>query len=83
MGLSCNLRLFLNKGDFLINLFHSLKKKVTSRVVAYFCHHLSDNYVDLSDNYHVDLSDNYVDLSDPFVDWFDHYVDLSKKNHHI
>ena len=28
-------------------------------MVAYFCHHLSDNYVDLSDLY-VDLSDNYV-----------------------
>ena len=32
-------------------------------MVAYFCHHLSDNYVDLSDIY-VDLSDLYVDLSD-------------------
>ena len=31
-------------------------------MVAYFCHHLSDNNVDLSDNY-VDLSDLYVDLS--------------------
>ena len=31
-------------------------------MVAYFCHHLSDNYVDLSDIY-VDLSDLYVDLS--------------------
>ena len=29
-------------------------------MVAYFCHHLSDNYVDLSDIY-VDLSDLYVD----------------------
>ena len=36
-------------------------------MVAYFCHHLSDNYVDLSDN-HVDLSDNHVDLSDLYVD---------------
>ena len=43
-------------------------------MVAYFCHHLSDNYVDLSDNY-VDLSDLYVDLSD-------HYVDLSENYHH-
>ena len=34
--------------------FHSM--------VAYFCHHLSDNYVDLSDLY-VDLSVIYVDLS--------------------
>ena len=31
-------------------------------MVEYFCHHLSDNYVDLSDLY-VDLSDIYVDLS--------------------
>ena len=31
-------------------------------MVAYFCHHLSDNNVDLSDIY-VDLSDLYVDLS--------------------
>ena len=32
-------------------------------MVAYFCHHLSDNYVDLSDR-DVDLSVIYVDLSD-------------------
>ena len=32
-------------------------------MVAYFCHHLSDHYVDLSENY-VDLTDNKVDLSD-------------------
>ena len=30
-------------------------------MVAYFCHHLSDNYVDLSDLY-VDMSVIYVDL---------------------
>ena len=36
-------------------------------MVAYFCHHLSDLYVDLSDLY-VDLSDLYVDLSDLYVD---------------
>ena len=34
---------------------------------AYFCHHLSENYVDLSDLYVV-LSDLYVDLSDLYVD---------------
>ena len=40
-----------------------------SLMVAYFCHHLSDNYVDLSELYvvfsdlNVDLSDLYVDLS--------------------
>ena len=39
-------------------------------MVAYFCHHLSDNYVDLSDNY-VDLSDHYVDLSENY-----HQVDI-------
>ena len=43
-------------------------------MVAYFCHHLSDNYVDLSDLYVV-LSVIYVDLSD-------HYVDLSEKYTH-
>ena len=35
-------------------------------MVAYFCHHLSDNYVDLSDLFV--LSDRYVDLSDRYVD---------------
>ena len=35
-------------------------------MVAYFCHHLSDNYVDLSDLYVV-LSDLYVNLSDLYV----------------
>ena len=34
-------------------------------MVAYFCHHLSDNYDDLSDLY-VDLSDHYVDLSENY-----------------
>ena len=37
-------------------------------MVAYFCHHLSDNYVDLSDLYVV-LPDLYVDLSEPYVDF--------------
>ena len=44
--------------------------------VAYFCHHLSDDYVDLSDLYVV-LSDLYVDLSDHYVDLSENYVDLS------
>ena len=48
-------------------------------MVAYFCHHLSDNYVDLS-NLHVDLSDLYVDLSDLYIDLSDLYVDLSLIN---
>ena len=43
-------------------------------MVAYFCHHSSDNYVDLSYLY-ADLSDIYVKLSD-------HNVDLSEKYHH-
>ena len=45
-------------------------------MVAYFCHHLSDNYIDLSDLY-VDLSVIYVDLSDHYVDLLDNHVDLS------
>lgn len=35
-------------------------------MVAYSCHPLSDDYVDMSDDY-VDLLVNYVDLSDDFV----------------
>ena len=45
-------------------------------LVAYFCHHLSDNYVDLSDLYVV-LLDLYVDLSDLYVVLLDLYVDFS------
>ena len=37
-----------------------------SVMVAYFCHHLSDLYVNLSDIY-VDLLDLFVDLSDIHV----------------
>ena len=36
-------------------------------MVEYFCHNLSDNYIDLSDLY-VIMSDLYVDLSDLHVD---------------
>ena len=50
--------------NYLANLYQTW---YVSSMVAYFCHHLSDNYVDLSDNY-VDLSDLYVDLSDLYVD---------------
>ena len=39
--------------------------KIRDIMVAYFCHHLSDNYVDLSDLY-VDLSVIYVDLSEKY-----------------
>ena len=41
-------------------ILHLPKKSLG--MVAYFCHHLSDNYVDLPDLYVV-LSDLYVDLS--------------------
>ena len=54
-----------------------LKVQVSFSMVAYFCHHLSDNYVNLSENY-VDLSDLYVDLSDHYVDLSENYVDLSE-----
>ena len=52
-------------------------------MVDYFCHYLSDNYIDLSNLYvdssviYVDLSDHYVDLSDNDVDLSDNDVDLS------
>ena len=52
------------------------QKKTPIIPCRYFCHHLSDNYVDLSDLYVV-LSDLYVDLSDLYVDLSDLYVDLS------
>ena len=43
------------------------EKKYCIFMVAYFCHHLSDNYVDLLDLC-VILSDLYVELSDLHVD---------------
>ena len=43
-------------------------------MVAYFCRHLSDNYVD--------LSDLYVDLPVIYVNFSDAYLDLFKKYHH-
>ena len=61
----------------LLNLYVDLSDIMSTcqyGMVAYFCHHLSDKYVNLSDLY-VDWSVIYVDLSD-------HYVDLSKKYHH-
>ena len=39
-------------------------------MASHFCHHLQDNYVD--------LSDFYVDLSVIYVDFSDHYADLEK-----
>ena len=49
-------------------------------MVAYFCHHLSDNYVDLSDLYVV-LSDLYVDFSDLYVDLsLIHLLKMNLKN---
>ena len=50
------------------------KKNEILAIVACFCLHLSDNYIDLSDLFVV-LSVIYVDLSD-------HCVDLSEKYHH-
>ena len=60
--------------EFMMNEMESCYSNTEQCMVAYFCHHLSDNYVDLSDLY-VNLSVIYVDLSD-------HYVDLSEKYHH-
>ena len=43
--------------------------RITLRMMAFFYHHLKDNYAELSDiyvvlfNLYVDLSDLYVDLS--------------------
>ena len=36
-------------------------------IVAYFCHFLTNNYVDTSDRYD-NFSENYVDLSENYVD---------------
>ena len=49
-------------------------------MVAYFCHHLWDDYVDLSGHY-IDLSGQYIDLSGHYIDLSGHYVDLSEKYH--
>ena len=46
----------------LLKIYQKKAKSHYCPMVAYFCHHLSDNYVDLSDLYVV-LSDLYVDLS--------------------
>ena len=43
-------------------LYLALIKTYKNTEWAYFCHHLSDNYVDLADTY-VDLSVIYVNLS--------------------
>ena len=49
-------------------------------MVAYFCHYLSDNYVDLSDLYVV-MSDLYVDLSDLYVDLsLNHLLENNSQN---
>ena len=49
-----------NASDFFLNFF--ITEDETKAMVAQFCLHLSDNYIDLS-NLYVDLSDNDVDLS--------------------
>mgnify|MGYP003685834233 CR=1 FL=1 len=57
------------------NIENSLQLQFkTNLMVANFCHHLIDNYVDMSDLY-FDMLVIYVDLSD-------HYVDMSEKYHH-
>ena len=55
-----------SKLDWCYNCMHVQDILFIIVMVGYFCHHLSDNYVDLTDLY-VDLSDHYVDLSDNFV----------------
>ena len=60
-GKHCNLSNYIFHTSSLKNVLAIL----FISMVAYFCHHLSDNYVDLSDNY-VDLSDHYVDLSEKY-----------------
>lgn len=51
-------------------------------MVAWFCLHLTNNYIDLSNEY-VDLSDNYVHLLDLNVDLSDDYVHLLDFNVYI
>ena len=58
-----------------ITLIYKTRASLRSLIMgAYFCHHLSDNYVDLSE-LNVNLSVIYVDLSN-------HFVDLSEKYNH-
>ena len=69
----------IHKPPYVTGYYINPIKRCSTRVIvkammAYCCHHLSDNYVDLSDLY-IDLPVIYVDLSD-------HYVDLSEKYHY-
>ena len=68
MGWSCN----ANKGT--LSVHDIIAPANIKNMVACFCHHLSENDLDLSDLY-VDLSVTYVNLSD-------HYVNLSEKHYH-
>ena len=43
------------------------QKYISKTMVAYICHHLSDNYNDLS-NFYVVLTDHHDELSDLYVD---------------
>ena len=67
--------IFINQREYrnYLRKYNSDKFLYCFYMVAYFCHHLSDTYVELSDLY-VDFSVIYVDLSD-------RYVDLSEKYH--
>ena len=53
-------------GDSAVNFHIFICNSQLVTMVAYFCHHLSDNYVDLSDLYVV-LSDLYFDSSVLYV----------------
>ena len=62
----------IHKPPYVTGYYINPIKRCSTRVIvkammAYFCHHLSDNYVDLSDLYVV-FSDLYVDLLDLYVD---------------
>ena len=59
--------IFRDSVTYFHHIFQYIQIFLLVSMVAYFCHHLSDNYVDLSDLY-VDLSVIYVELSDLNVD---------------
>ena len=65
--IDCTFGTYLNW--YQIKKVHFQVKRLSDRkdMEAYFCHHLSNNYVDLSDLYVV-LSDLYVDLSEFYFD---------------
>ena len=54
---------FEQKNTIITQMRRNSRENSHSSTMAYFCHHLSDNYVNSSDLY-VDPSDIYVDLSE-------------------